>query len=107
MFGVNIPRKLISEQKLAKLTEILGTVGLDDPNHYGFQRHVQNAENYRGSSGFEWSERGKDMRFYFNAFEGMPIHSVDVFVLSGGKNSLYSPEVIELANKNLRELFAD
>lgn len=97
---------LISPAKLAKMQAILAAVGLDDPDHWGFSHHVQNRDSYFGGS-LEWSERGKNMRYYFYARPDSAIYHVDVFVLSGGKNFLYSDETIAEANRQLAELFND
>lgn len=99
-----LPVKLMSDETFVKMTDILATVGLDDPDHYGFKHHVLNRQSYWGGS-FEWSERGKDMRFFLNARDNEPVRNVYVVVLSGGDNSRYPNEVIAEANRQLSELF--
>lgn len=104
MLGLN---SKISKEKLATLNEILATVGLEDPDHWGFQHHIQNSESYSGGS-FEWSERGKNMRFLFYAFPGEPIREATVYVLDGRRSHcVYSDETIAEANRRLKELFGE
>lgn len=100
-------KAILSDEKLAQLQEILATVGLDDPDHWGFSHHVRDPESYTGGS-LEWSERGKNMRYYFWAYPGQPMTKVDVFILDGrSRHDLYSNEVIAEANRRLAELFKD
>lgn len=100
-------KTILSDEKLEKLQEILSTVGLDDPDHWGFSHHVRDPRSYVGGS-MEWSERGKNMRYYFWAYPGEPMRRVDVFILDGRKtHDLYSNETIAEANRRLAELFED
>jgi hypothetical protein len=96
---------LISDEKLQKLNEILATVGLKDPEHWGFDIHIRHRSSFFGGL-FEWSERGENMRYYFYARETGPIYKAEVTVLDGRRSyTVYSDEVIAEANRNLAELF--
>lgn len=106
MSTLRLDPTLISDEKLAKLQEILATVGMPDPDHYGFSRHVRYRESYMGGS-MEWSERSENMRFYFYARANGPIYRAEVYVLNGGSHHSYSSELIAQANAQLEELFAN
>lgn len=98
-------KTILSDKKLEKLQEILSTVGLDDPDHWGFSHHVRDARSYTSGS-MEWSERGKNMRYYFWGSPGKPMRRVDVYILDGrATHHLYSNETIAGANRRLAELF--
>lgn len=99
--------KLISDNKLDAMVEILSTVGLEDPDHYGFRSHVQNPKNYDFGD-FEWTERGPNMRFYIGLnFEKTAIDQVTVIVADGRKSTFsISEATIAQANRDLEALFA-
>lgn len=104
-FMRTVDKKLISDEKFEKLTEILSTVGLHDPEHWGFHIHVRDRASYSGGT-LEWSERGENMRYYFSARDHGPIYDVQVVVLDGRRShTVYSDEVIAEANRRLSELF--
>lgn len=97
-------KTILSDEKLEKLQEILSTVGLDDPDHWGFSHHVRDPKSYSWGS-LEWSERGKGMRYYFYAKPGKPMTRAEVVVLHAESNPLYPADVIAEANRRLAELF--
>lgn len=104
---VNPDKTILSDEKLERLQEILSTVGLDDPDHWGFSHHVRNPKSYSWGS-MEWSERGKGMRYYFYAEPGKPMRRVEVYILDGRPtHDLYSNATIAGANRRLAELFED
>lgn len=96
---------MISDEKLEKLLAILATVGLDDPDRWDFRSSIRNPGSFFGGM-LEWSERSKDMRYYFDANQER-IYNARVAPLSGSTNYFYSEKVIAKANEDLANLFAE
>ncbi len=97
---------LIGEEKLSELVLILESVGLVDPDYWGFRKAVRNADNYVDGV-FEWIDRSTNLCYRLYAPAGAPIEKVVVDTLSATGKSLYDAPTVSQTNIRLQSLFSN
>lgn len=95
----------ITKTQASELTDILTQVGLSDPEDFIYS--LTSGQGFFGNS-FEWSERGKNMRFVVNTNHAGEIKTINIYILDTRSNyKPYSDEAIAEANREANELFAN